>query len=715
MNPAAPIRGASLQASRHATWTREALERAVAKEWLDAADIRLVEILCAKTAPSGADPDALALVIAALCRTCAEGGLCLTFGEKELTGLLRELLSATGTPGLGAADETGEASETASVLVAHFLADAESGRLEAILGSPEAPRPLLRTRDNLYFHRHWFAEMTVAEALRARRNPPAGEAPPDTAVLRDVLRETLEKNPLRPRGPGAPPLELASRQKWALVAALRERVFVLSGGPGTGKTTWTASWLRALLRLPGVSPDRVRLCAPTGRAAQRLQESLRASFENAARETETGLPNPDAAAREIPVTTLHTLLGYHAQLDRFARGTGDPLDADWVLVDEASMVDVFLLAALMRALPAAARLILVGDADQLPPVDAGSVLGDLLPGDRLPRLGAASREAMAAIFPGDADALPTLPLAGACPESAISSVMLDVSHRAAGSVVPLAAAVLAGDPDKVLRTLGASIAPQDAAGAFVTDKPVARIAAKGVGPRENERLPVAITATLHAWSDALYKGRIESGWTFAAWLDAFRMVTRDEEAGIAGILWKFVLGARVLAPLRQGTLSTTNANRILRARLEPEWGKRGDTPGQGFHGAPILITRNDRSTGLSNGEIGLWLEAAGGAAVFFQRTDLPGGWLRLPVSQLPAHEPGFAVTVHKSQGSECDEVLLILPEAGNRLLARETLYTAVTRARKAVRVFGSEESIREAVERKLRRQGGLRQQLEQPE
>jgi exodeoxyribonuclease V alpha subunit len=445
-------------------------------------------------------------------------------------------------------------------------------------------------------------------------------------------------------------------------------------------------------------PERVRLCAPTGRAAQRLQESLRAGLEGVAPPGTTG---PDAAARDLPVTTLHTLLGYQPFSGGYARGPEDPLDADWVLVDEASMVDVFLLAALTRALKPGARLLLVGDADQLPPVDAGAVLGELLPEDRLPRLSPGTHDVIASIFPEDAGALP----AAATTAVRVPSVMLDFSHRARGDVVPLADALRSGDADAVLDLLGDALSSEHADAAFATVRSLARIA-----PGGSDRGAMALSATLDAFAEAAYLRKVVEGKTCTEWLTAFRTAHREDEPGIVKRLWEFAAAARVLAPLRRGTFSTENANRILRSRLELRWGRRGDTPGQGFHGAPVLITRNDRGTGLSNGEVGLWLEAATGPVVFFPRPE-PAGWLRLPVTQLPAHEPGFASTVHKSQGSECDEVLILLPEAGNRLLARETLYTAVTRARNRVRIFGTEQAIREAVDKTLRRSGGLRDMM----
>ncbi len=626
----------------------EALRR---NEVLDAADLRLVAWL--RDHAAGEDADALASVAAALCRACTEGSLCLPMEEDGMGGALRDLCSAAGLP----VDGAGQA-------VRRFLASAHAGRCDAVLGTPGNPRPLLRAHGMLYLHRYWYAENTVAQALLRH-----GGDPPDApagARLADILRETLKERPLR-AGDGSP-LVLAPKQREALETSLRSRVFVLSGGPGTGKTTWTAAWLRAVLRLPGVSPDRIRLCAPTGRAARRLEESLRATIAG------TGDDPRDAAALGMPVTTLHRLLGWRAFEGRFARDADDPLDADWVLLDEASMADVFLLAALVRALAPGARLVLAGDPDQLPAVEAGSILGALLPEGR-----------------------------DGAGRGLVPAVTLDVSHRARGDVIPLAAAVRRGDGDAVLDLLGA---PVDAATLFGTSNPVARSAPEGEADG-------GLKGVLTAYARAVFGDAEAGGSGYAEQLRRFRTLSRNDEPKALDSLWLQAGRARILAPLRRGPVSVERANRVLREVLEPEWRRHGDFPAGGtaeggFHGAPVLIVRNDSRTGLSNGDLGLWLEAADGTAAFFPRPDLPEGWLRIPVALLPAWEPGFATTVHKSQGSECDEVLVLLPDADNRLLTRETLYTAVTRARKAVRVFGTDAAVREAVEKRMTRYVGLR-------
>ena len=615
-------------------------------------DARRVEWLCRwVTLTDRDDADAFAAVLVALCRAEAEGSLCLPLQAPVLESHVSRLLA-----------EAGHDAAPAAMRAARFLALLETGRLEDVIGIHGAPRPLIVAHGNLYWHKAWSAARTVADGMLARRKP-AGN--PDT-VLSAVLQDTLDAHPLRRQDGGI--LRLTDAQRVALETALQARAFVLAGGPGTGKTTWTAAWLRAVLRLPGTDPARVRLCAPTGRAARRLEESLRATLAGCADDPR------DAAAADLPVTTLHTLLGWRAFEGRFARTAEDPLDADFVLLDEASMADVHLMAALVRALPPGTRLVLAGDPGQLPAVEAGAVLGELLPD---------------AGEPGP-----------------VPSVTLDASHRATGDVIPLSAAIRAGRCDDVIDLLRAPVEP---AHAFAADRTLSRVEAEDGAPARDGT--GHLSRLLHAYADAAFgnvTGRTETA-GYAALLERFRTLPRAEEPAALDVLWKLAGRARVLTPLRKGAVSAESANRILRQRLEPAWRRRTDgrDPG-GFHGAPILITRNDARTGLSNGDLGLWLETGDGTAVFFPRPELPGGWLRLPVALLPAYELGFATTVHKSQGSECDEVLVLLPPAGNRLLVRETLYTAVTRARKAVRIYGSEAAIRQAVERKMERYGGLR-------
>lgn len=683
------------------------------RDVLDGADVRLVTWLRDHSgAPAGAgglrdeEVEAFTLVAATLCRVCASGSLCLPLAPAALSAALSDTLrEAWASPGVESpeafpdeaagvnaptfsAEDAGRAAEdVAGAAATRFL---ETLERIPLIGTPDAPRPLIRAHGNLYLHRYWFAARGIANALseRAALAPPAPEH-----VRDDILRETLVENRLR--ATDGSPLDLTEGQKAALLAALSSSVFVLAGGPGTGKTTWTAAWLRALLRIPGVDAGRVRLCAPTGRAAQRLTESLRATLAR-------NLDDPrDAAAAGLQATTLHTLLGWRAFEGRFARSPEDPLDADWVLLDEASMADIFLLAALVRALKPGARLVLAGDPGQLPAVEAGAALGELLP----------EREGA----PGP-----------------VPSLTLDVSHRATGDIIPLATAIRRGQDDEVVHLLGPAFAASSPSGAFAPEGEDAAALAR-IEPSDDAAAD--LQALLHTFAAAAFtvapdtpsgasaspeanapqRSRAPTVPGYVELLNRFRAAAREEETSLLHALWTVAARTRVLAPLRRGPVSAERANRILRERLEPLWRHARDAQGPGFHGAPILITRNDARTGLSNGDLGLWLEAGDGATVYFPRPGHVDGWFRLPAALLPECELGFATTVHKSQGSECDEVLVLLPEAGNRLLARETLYTAVTRARKAARVYGSESAVREATLRTLRRPGGVRELFNAPE
>jgi exodeoxyribonuclease V alpha subunit len=633
------------------------LVQARQRERLDAADARLVAWLCARAGAGDEFP--LACVAAALCQACSSGSLCLPLDAASLEESVRDIL--------------GETEEDPGGVARVFLAGMAGGEYAGILGSARDPKPLILHAGRLFFHRHFHAEKTLAEDLRARlRVLPRFDAALLDAVLRDA------------------PSLLTRRQKWALGAALRARVFILSGGPGTGKTTWIASWLGALLRLHALDPARVRLCAPTGRAAQRLQESLRASA--------------DEAVPRVRVETLHTLLGYQPYSGRFARTAEDPLDADWVLLDEASMADAFLLAALVRALPPHAGLVLVGDADQLPSVEAGSALRELLP----PRAGARDGgaelpeetwEALEKWIPGEVPASAKRPRSTGLPPS----VTLDESRRAGGDILRLAARVNQGDAEGVLQVLGEPLpVPEGFADETAGKKSVARLRASG------EDLAQGLPAVAQAYAASVFLNRRVQGRTYPEWLNAFRAAPEAGEEALLPVLWEFVAAARILAPARRGPLSTERLNRLLGAALLPLFSPglaSEPRPGAAFHGAPVLITRNDARTGLANGESGLWLRGARGLQAYFPR---PEGWLRLPAALVPAFESGFASTVHKSQGSEYDQVLLVLPEAGNRLLAREILYTGITRAKARVRVYASDAALREAVQRPLRRDSGLR-------
>ncbi|KIH77158.1 hypothetical protein GFER_06595 [Geoalkalibacter ferrihydriticus DSM 17813] len=519
----------------------------------------------------------------------------------------------------------------------------------SLVGCPGVHVPLiLDEQGRLYLYRLWQHEQTLAAEIRRRACLPA--IIPDRALLRDGLTRLFG------RGDGIRP----DWQRVAAVAALLHPLCVISGGPGTGKTSTVVKILALLIEQAADRPLRIALAAPTGKAAARLAEAIR--------QTRDGLSLSDEVRRRIPdeALTLHRLLGRMRQ-PGFRHHRGNPLAAEVVIVDEASMVDLPLMAALLDALAPEARLILLGDRDQLASVEAGAVLGDIC--------GPANGEGFSAPFTAAVAELSgdLVPQAVSGQEALLadSIMVLRQSYRFAADsgIGRLARAINQGDCVQSL--------------ALLSDPGLADVAWRL--PPLAETLDAALEPVLLA--------------AFTPYLQATE---------VAEALVRFD-SFRLLCALRRGPWGVESLNRLVERVLA----RRGLlTPKTSFYrGRPILITGNDYRLGLFNGDIGLlWPdpESAGALRAFF----LQGGNLRKFVpSRLPAHETAFAMTVHKSQGSEFDQVLLLLPDSDSALLTRELLYTAVTRARQAVTLWGGEERIAQAVQRRVVRSSGLRDAL----
>ena len=394
-------------------------------------------------------------------------------------------------------------------------------------------------------------------------------------------------------------------QAQAALAALRSPLTIVTGGPGTGKTTTAARILALLL---AQDPSRsVAIAAPTGRAARRLKESMDEAVQRE--------PALRAVLSQLPRegTTLHQLLGYRPFDDRFRHNADRPLAADIVLVDEASMIDVLMMDALFAAVKPTARLIILGDPDQLASVDTGYVLGDLV----------------------RAAEVPTTPLHQAV-------VRLRVSRRfgARPAIGVLADASRQGDIAAVERAFAE----------YPDGEQIARVESTS-----------AFSAILTPVQTSL---------------DAYLATTQPADALTA--LGRF----RLLTPLRGDGDGVTGLN----ARMERWLRAKGEVTSGWYHHRPILITANDRETGLSNGDVGVCLIGTDGPRIWFAGAD---GTPRVFVpSQLPEHETAWAMTIHKSQGSEFDHVLVILPETPSPIMSRELLYTGITRAKQSVTIAG---------------------------
>jgi exodeoxyribonuclease V alpha subunit len=443
-------------------------------------------------------------------------------------------------------------------------------------------------------------------------------------------------------------------QRQAVAGVLDQRLFVLTGGPGTGKTTTV---LRMLLMLQRRRSTRltVRVAAPTGKAAQRLREALR----NGRRQLQDGdaargiPPLPEAwqsALACIPdgeALTLHRLLGYEPYADRFSRNAENPIPADVVVVDEASMADLRMMHVLLDAVRPETVLVLVGDADQLTSVAAGSVLMDIV--------GA---------------------LEGSGP-----LVRLKHSFRAEQTLQTINEAIRAGSATQVHSAFAAA----------------------------------GDQACLREVADAGTLTRRVDAWARELALMPIRPITDTDESIVLRAL-RALAGRQLLCALRQDDFGATAINARIEAQLRKAWEvPSGDI---WYPGRAVLVTRNDYDTGLFNGDVGLcledgegqlrvWFEAALADGTVVARSFAPG--------TLPAHEGAFAVTIHKSQGSEYDHVAVVLPaNAENRILSRQLLYTGVSRAKKGVELWASEASLATALNTPVRRMGGLASKLGQP-
>lgn len=526
------------------------------------------------------------------------------------------------------------------------------GRLRAwsAVGVPGEYRPLvLDAAGRLYLYRYWRYETELAARLVALARTPVAIDPSALAPQLDRLFPAAAAGGTQP-----------DDQRLACANAALSRLALISGGPGTGKTT-TLARLLALLIIGAGNTLRIRLAAPTGKAAARMLEALRGARDA----LDAQLDHAQRAALPTEAATLHRLLGVRPDsAARFRHDAEHPLALDVLVVDEVSMVDLPLLAKTVAALPAHARLILLGDRDQLASVEAGAVLGELGAQAGPPSPARAAQLAAASGMTVEADPGPLPPLRDCV-------ALLRHSYRFAGDsgIGALAQAVNRGDTDAALARLAAGGADlewlADDAGAPVLAAALAGYAGYWALLRAGQATPLHLDA-LHA------------------------------EFG------RF----RVLAGTRSGPLGVETLN----GRLEAHARRAAGVPDAAlwYPGRPVMVLRNDYGLNLYNGDIGIAAPVADGSHsvhVHFPRPD--GGYRALPVARLPEHEPVFAMTVHKSQGSEFDAVLLVAPPADSPLATRELLYTGITRTRRRLVLAAGPAAIAVACARRVERDSGL--------
>ena len=623
-----------------------ALEPALEAGALRPLDVALVRLLARRCE----NPCETSLVLAAWCsQQHGHGHVCIILGDacNDPLSLLPEPLR--DRPALVSWWATADPAALETALSSSAMVDCGP--------HPDGSEPLVYDNGRLYLRRNWRNDVAVSEQISKRLS--TTETPPDT--LAGQLASLFAS---------ADPVDW---QRVACALAARSRLTLITGGPGTGKTT-TVVRLLALLQqaaLSGGNPLRIRLAAPTGKAAARLTSAIGMAID--------ALPVPASVADSIPreVATLHKLLGRRPDSRRFRHDADNPLHADLVVVDEASMIDLDMMAALLCALRPETRLVLIGDKDQLASVEAGAVMGDLCLEAARPGYDPDTARWLNAVTGMDLG-----PWQGAGSALAQQTAMLRTSHRfgSDSGIGALAAAVNAGDS----------------------------AAASQIWQHGHDDLG-RITTQGAALDELAVAG-------YRPYLQALADLRPDTAAGVpqwANAVLQQLASFQLLCALREGPAGVTQLNRrvaqaLCRAGLlarDEGW----------YEGRPVMVSRNDYQTGLMNGDVGVALSIPqdNGETRLRVAFQLPDGSLRLVLpSRLDQVETTFAMTVHKSQGSEFDHVALVLPDDGAAVVTRELLYTAITRARRHFTLAcRSDAAWHDALARPTRRASGLAQRL----
>ncbi|ELW1648070.1 exodeoxyribonuclease V subunit alpha [Enterobacter oligotrophicus] len=506
----------------------------------------------------------------------------------------------------------------------------------------ERQTPIIFIGDRLYLNRLWRNELTVARFFCESNAP----LPCDEAQLRKTLDALFTSD------------EATDWQKVAAAVALTRRISVISGGPGTGKTTTVAKLLAALIQLAGEQKCRIRLAAPTGKAAARLTESLGGALQKLPLTEDQLALFPDEAS------TLHRLLGAQPGSQRLRYHAGNPLHLDVLVVDEASMIDLTMMSRLIDALPPHARVIFLGDRDQLASVEAGAVLGDIC-----------------------------------------TYASFGYTASRAQELARLTGCALEGDSSPLASALRDSLCLLQKSYRFGSDSGIGQLAAAvNRGDRHTTRAVFDGTFT------DIEKKSLQSGEEYQAMLEDARqgyqhfLACVQQKSTPEEVIAAFA-EYQLLCALREGPFGVTGLNERLEQLLAQKRKITRLPHSRWYEGRPVMISRNDSALGLFNGDIGIALDRGQGLRVWFQMPD--GSVKSVQPSRLPEHETAWAMTVHKSQGSEFNHAALILPTQLSPVVTRELIYTAITRARQRLSLYADDRVLVQAIATRTERRSGL--------
>ena len=518
-----------------------------------------------------------------------------------------------------------------------------------VVGKPGEFMPLiLDDKSRLYLFRYWEYEKKLAEGIRKRAKQNADGV--DINLLAEGLDRLFQKN--QDHDP--------DWQKVAAATAVLKKFSVISGGPGTGKTFTVVKILTLLLEQTKNKKLRIVLAAPTGKGAARLQEAIKNTKKNLTCSERIKEAIPDEAS------TVHRLLGSIPGSPYFRYNAENQLPVDGLVVDEISMVSLSLMAKVHDAVPLDAWMILLGDKDQLASVEPGSVLGDICDTGKVHSFSQPYRDTLKKVeifIKSQREASPGI-------QDSIVHLQKSYRFEKGSGISELSEAVNDGDSNRALSLL------------------------------KNERYPAINWKTLPTPKDLPLhlKDKILSG------LGKY-LKTQDSKNALA-----LFEQHRILCALREGPYGVRYLNFLVEQLLRKE--KLIALHQKWYSGRPLMITRNDYSLRLFNGDVGIVLpdaENSNELRAFFSTSD--GNIRKFTLLRLPEHETVYALTIHKSQGSEFDEILVILPDTPSPVLTRELIYTAITRAKKRVEIWGKEEVFQTAISSRIERTSGLRDAL----
>jgi len=585
------------------------------------------------------------------------------------------------------------------------------------------------TETHLYYNRLWKDEQIICEQSGQRLQDASLVV--DDFKLRDALKEVLQTYTLRSGEELNSKYFLNARQALATVLSCKNRTTFITGGPGTGKTSVVVQILRVLRRIEANFLDHVFLCAPTGRAAARLQESISKGLAGLKYYPEYASDEQlkeDLKLEFIQGTTVHRLLKYQMSNATYKFNKENPLKAKLVVLDEASMLDLHLFSALLQALPLDCRLIILGDRNQLPSVDSGAVLGDIsdiyYSGDLCTLSSDKEKELVGLLPPQFA---PSKNLSTQTKHILQNNmIILNESHRSEKSILTLAEAINNESASLVKKSLTShpSLLADETLNWPQVNLVDGQRKCLPSGIRHIQLVnddPKSIEPLLRSWCLTHYSGstnpHFPSNSDFNTHLQAIQFIDqlyqnnpdqfsrhhRSDSPAYKALkrLQTTLDSGRILCVTKEGYRGSKFINQMIAKEMFQA--SEGESPDL-FSGLPIMINQNSPTINLFNGDTGILLKTPLGMFASFARVD---EFELVPLHFLPDWSPCFAMTIHKSQGSEFDHVLMVLPEQKNRLMTREILYTGITRAKYFCGILGSIEIFAESCTQRIQRNSGI--------